>query len=527
MEFDQLNEGTLKQGFEQLGDFVKLIDTTKIEPREYQINIVKKILNGKNTLVILPTGLGKTLIAVLAIANTIYQGKKAIMLAPTKPLSEQHQKTLQNQLLVEQDKIKLITGVSTASKRLELESSAKVIVATPQTIANDIKKERLNIDEIGIVIFDECHRAIGKYAYTYIANVCREHGVQVVGLTASPGSKKEKIDALINTLNIQQIEIRIFSDPDVEKYIMKRDIFYIYVEKSKEINEILSLLKPHIDQHLEILYSHGLSQYKYFEHMPKGKLLEIGNEIKKIQAKNYRFISFFNYIYVLDLVHAYDLVATEGFYPFISYIESLRTKEKKSRAVNSILSNKAVVSAEWIARNELEKGNEHPKMFKLIDIIKKDYSNKKIIIFAQYRSTIKKLDELLNINGIKSKGFVGKKEGITIQQQQEIIRDFRDNKFNVLIATSIGEEGLDIPNVDLVIFYEPIPSEIRNIQRKGRTGRLHFGEVIILITKDTKDETYNIIARMKEKKMHDLVLKVQKELYLGLYYNKNFQKKLQ
>jgi len=525
MDFNQTDINN-NQSFESLGDFIKLINKNGIEPRTYQINIVRSILNGKNTLVILPTGLGKTLIAALAIANTLYNGKKAIILSPTKPLSEQHQKTLQDLLLIEKEKIMLITGVSAASKRMQLESDAKVIVATPQTIANDIKKERLNLDDIGIIIFDECHKAIGKYAYTYVADVCSEHGIQIIGLTASPGSKKEKIEALVSTLNIQQIEIRIFSDPDVERYVMKKDIFYVYVEKNREINEILSLLKPHIDQHLEILYNHGLSPYKYFEHMPKGKLLEIGNEIKKIQAKNYRFMSFFNYIYVLDLVHAYDLVATEGFYPFVNYIESLRNREKKSRAINSILSNNAVISAEWIARNALEKGIEHPKMFKLIDIIKNNYANKRIMIFAQYRSTIKKLEELLNAHGIPSRGFVGKKEGITLQQQQETINDFRNGKFNVLIATSIGEEGLDIPNVDLVIFYEPIPSEIRNIQRKGRTGRLHFGEVIILITKDTKDETYNIIARMKEKKMYDLVLKIQHELSSGFYYNKNLQKKL-
>jgi Fanconi anemia group M protein len=509
-----------------LGDFIRLINISKIESREYQINIIKSIINGKNTLVILPTGLGKTLIAVFVIANSLYQGKKALMLAPTKPLSEQHQKTIQNLLMIEKEKVLLLTGMLSSTKRGLMEKEAKVITATPQTIANDLKKGKLNIDEIGVVIFDECHKAVGKYAYTYIANECKEHGIQVIGLTASPGSKEEKINELISILNIQNIEIRTMSNSDVEKYVMKKNITNVYIEKTKEINEILSLLKPSIDMHLEILYKLGLSQYKYFEKMPKGRLLEMGNEIKKLHAKNYRFMAFFNYIYVLDLVHAYDLISTEGFYPFLNYIDSLKSREKKSRVINNILSNKNVIFAESIAKNILEKGLEHPKMFKVVELLNGVYKGKKTIIFAQYRSTIQKIVELLTKNNIKAKGFVGKKEGVTNIQQQEIIKNFRNNIFDVLVATSIGEEGLDIPSVDVVIFYEPIPSEIRNIQRKGRTGRIRFGEVIILITKNTKDEIYSMIARIREKRMQELVSKIQQKLNSETYYNNGVQRKL-
>ena len=78
---------------------------------------------------------------------------------------------------------------------------------------------------------------------------------------------------------------------------------------------------------------------------------------------------------------------------------------------------------------------------------------------------------------------------------------FRDGVFNVLIATSVAEEGLDIPKVDIVMFYEPIPSVIRFIQRKGRTGRLEKGKVVIFVTKKTRDEGYLWSAKNKEKKM--------------------------
>jgi Fanconi anemia group M protein len=491
--------------------------TEGLQPRQYQINIIKSVFEGRNTLVVLPTGLGKTLIAVAAIANSALQGKKSLILAPTKPLSDQHYKSLLGLLNIEESSIILLTGTTPARKRAELENNAMVIAATPQTISNDIRTGRLSLRDFGVVVFDECHRAAGAYAYTYIAESCLDSGVQLIGLTASPGSKKESIDALVKTLAIQNIEIRVSTDPDVAPYVMGKDITEIIVEKSPEINSILALLKPVIEEHLGKLHSRGLSPFTTAERLPKGRLIELGNTIKKIQASNYRFACMFDYVYVLDLMHAYDLVATEGLYPFISYLQSLRDREKRSRVVESILKNKNVMEADSIASHALSKGIEHPKMYETVKLVRDKYKGRSVIVFVQYRSTIKKLVELLALNGIKSQAFVGKKEGVTNAHQQQTILDFRAKKFDVLVATSIGEEGLDIPTVDGVIFYEPVASEIRNIQRKGRTGRIRFGEVAILITKDTKDEAYHMIAKMKERRMKELVIRIKEQLDAGVY----------
>lgn len=495
--------------WDELAPSNRLVNIQSVDPRAYQINIIKSVFTGKNTLVILPTGLGKTLIAVFAIANALNNGKKAILLAPTKPLSEQHYNSLQKLLNIEPERILLLTGSMAGSKREALESEAKVISATPQTIANDLKNARFLLDDIGVVVFDECHRAVGRYAYTYIANECKLKGVQLIGLTASPGSNKKKIDELISTLAVNNIEIRISSDTDVEPYVMDKSIHTLYVEKGMLIDSILLMLKPVIDEHLNNLYTRGLSPFKNFENMPKGRFLQIGDNITKLQAQNYKFMAMFNYVYVLNLVHAYDLLSTEGLHPFASYMHSLETREKRSRAVNSILSNKSVVSATRMARDAIERGEEHPKMITIINLLKKELNNKSVIIFAQYRSTIKRLEELLNLNGIEARAFVGKKDGVTQAQQQETIQQFRDSKFRVLVATSIGEEGLDIPSVDAVIFYEAIPNEIRNIQRRGRAGRMKYGEVFILVALKTKDETYLMISRLREKRMRDLVLKIK------------------
>ncbi len=491
--------------WEEIGDAAKLLNLDGVTPRSYQISIAKNILMGRNTLVVLPTGLGKTFIAVIAIADALSKGKRAVLLAPTKPLSEQHYQSLSRLLNINKDNILLLTGGVGAKKRAEMEAAAKVISATPQTLANDLRMGRINIEDFSIVVFDECHRAVGRYAYTYIADECNIHGVQLVGLTASPGSNKKKINALISALGIESIEMRTSTDDDVSQYVMDKSTKAIYVQKDALMSEMLSSLKALIDEHLSKLHKHGLSQFSSYENVPKGRILQIGDSINKLQSSNYKYMAMFNYVYVLNLSHAYDLLSTEGFYSFYSYMDSLRQKEAKSRALLSILGNDTVGKLIEKAKEALDSGIEHPKIFKIIDLLVNDLKGKTVIVFAQYRSTIKKIVELLNQYGISAKAFVGKKEGVTQEGQKAVIESFRKGEFNTLVATSIGEEGLDIPSVDAVIFYEPIPNEIRNIQRRGRAGRIKYGEVYILITKGTKDEVYFMISRTREKRMHDLL----------------------
>ncbi len=496
----------------QVAPYSVMVHTEIAEPRAYQLNIAQSIYDGSNTLVILPTGLGKTLIAVLAIAKALYEGKRALMLAPTKPLSEQHSETLKKLLNIDEKGIALLTGSIKAKERLQAESEAKVIVATPQTIANDLKSARLSMKDFGLAVFDECHKAIGKYAYTYVADECLLNNMQVIGLTASPGSNPKKISQLINTLGIEKIEMRVSSDADVSPYVMDKTTKVIYLENNAVIASIMQKLKAVIDEHLAKLYSHGLSPFRNFENIPKRRLLELGDTISKIEAKNFMFMAMHNYIYVIDLAHAYELVSTEGLYPFVSYFESLASREQKSKALQGILSNKDVNDAVNLARQAIGNGMEHPKMFMVLKLLKEDFNGKTVIVFAQYRSTLKRLVELMNANGINARVFMGKKDGITLESQQKVISDFRAGKFNVLAATSIGEEGLDIPSVDAVIFYEPIASEVRAIQRRGRAGRIKSGSIVILVAKGTKDVAYLMASSFREMRMKNAVEKAANSL---------------
>jgi ERCC4-related helicase len=499
------------QRFMALGKAAALMRLEGIEFREYQFNVINSVASHGNTIVVLPTGLGKTIIGTAVIANALAEGRKAIFLAPTKPLAEQHKASLLKLMNIPESELLLLTGSLEKSKRNDYQEGARVIVATPQTVANDLKNGRLSLDGFGVVVFDECHRAVGKYAYTYVANECEVRGIKMVGLTASPGSKKEKINALVKTLNIGHIEARVSTDSDVVRYIMPSNVHVVNIELSPRIKEISALLKPEIQNSLDGLHKVGLFYFKTFENIPKGRLIELGNQISRISAPNYKFAAMFSYSKLLNLVHAYDLLVIEGLYPFSRYMESLYERPEKSRALENLLKSQGIVKARNAAGEAVRNGEEHPKIFAVLDIIK-DYKGKHVMVFAQYRSTIKMIVEFLNNNGFKARAFVGKKEGITQDEQKKVIEDFRRGEFQILVASSIGEEGIDIPGVDLVIFYEAIPNEIRNIQRRGRTARFAAGDVHILVANGTKDQIYLYISRQKEERMARLIHSINREL---------------
>jgi Fanconi anemia group M protein len=216
----------------------------------------------------------------------------------------------------------------------------------------------------------------------------------------------------------------------------------------------------------------------------------------------------------LKLQHAIELVETQGTYPLLEYLNQLEKQAltSKTKAVKNLINDTNFKSAHILTKNTYEKNINHPKFDALKQIVTNELAvdkNSKIIIFTQFRDTASKIKDVLVAKNISSELFFGqakkKNEGLSQKHQKEMIENFIDEKFSCLIATSVGEEGLDIPEVDLVIFYEPIPSAIRTVQRRGRTGRQKEGKVITLITKNTRDESYRWVAHHKEKRMYSVL----------------------
>ncbi len=470
------------------------LDRSKIIPREYQISIAGSIMEKGSTLVVLPTGLGKTVIAYMMIEEFSKKGK-ILFLAPTKPLARQHYKsTLQNMKIPKDDAV-LLTGETPPSERKPLWKK-KLVFSTPQTAKNDIEKGVLDFD-FSICIFDEAHRAIGNYAYTFLAQKCAEEKTTVLGLTASPGGTKERINKIVKALGTKNIEIRTEKDSDVSSHVKPLEVRWVLVDLPPQLKSAKAVLEEMINESIQSLRKMGFTG-KFFS---KGHLVEMRKKIMQSNS-NSKYAALSHFTSLFNLVHMLELLETQGTYTFLKYIGKL--KQKDSKGAKRIMSDIRIIQ---LLSNLQE---EHPKLEKLVHIAKKR-KEKKMIVFAQYRDQIRKITEALNSAGIPAHAFLGKGKGVTQKTQKNTIDQFRKGDFDALVATSIGEEGLDIPSVDIVIFYEPIASEIRTIQRRGRAGRAKAGEVIVLITKGTKDETSLWASRAKEGKMKRIVSQMQEK----------------
>lgn len=468
----------------------------KITPRQYQLAIYNSIMQHGNTLVVLPTGLGKTLIALMLIKERMKRGR-CLFLTPTKPLAKQHYDSIIDTLGLTDENVALITGEITPKKRKDMYRT-DIIVSTPQTIRNDLKKKVTDAD-FSLVIFDECHRAVGSYAYTLIAEKTHGKDTLFVGLTASPGGKKARIKEVMDALRIDNVEIRAHEDEDVSQYVQKSSVTWIPVDLSEHFKEIKKELESLTAKYAKRLA--GMGFRAPLKH--KGKFMELRERILRINH-NIKYPALVQYSVLLHLLHMTELLETQGIYPLRDYLAKLEKKTSKSAKL--LLREPPLAKVKQLC----EKDEDHPKMPVLLEKVK-GLKGKKMIVFVQYRSQIARIESFLQEHGIAARQFVGKKDGVTRKIQEQTIKDFRDEKFDVMVASSIGEEGLDIPAVDAVIFYEPIPSEIRSIQRRGRAARLKEGEIIVLMTKETRDEYYYYASRNKERRMKGILTGMQRK----------------
>ena len=496
-----------------------------IRPRKYQRSIFETCKE-KNCLVILPTGIGKTLIALMLSIYTQkkYPGSKTLFLAPTRPLAEQHLNYFKKHLPGLFAELTLFTGKTTAKKRKELWEYSDIIFSTPQCIQNDLRNNLYNLEDTSLLIEDECHRCLKNYAYTDIAKAYYEQAKnpKVLGLTASPGADKKIIQQIAKNLGIESIEVRTRESKDVENYLQELKIETIKLDFPPELKEIQILLQELYKKKIEELKNRKV----LFKPATKKNILELqGNIMNRISSgdRNFNILASASVCaQAIKLQYSLELLETQTLSSLQRYMQDLfkQAEQKKSRAVQQLVKN-PVFNQSYIKVIELiAKKIENPKLQKLKEIIEQEFRkdiNKKIIVFSQYRETIVKICKTLNeIPDVNAETFVGQlkkgETGLSQKEQQEVLNKFRTGSTNIIVASSIGEEGLDIIEVTVVIFYEPIPSAIRSIQRRGRTARLKPGRLIILMNKNTIDESYYWSAFHKEKKMYQAIENIKKGL---------------
>ena len=482
-------------------------------------------------MIVAPTALGKTIVATLVAADRLEKVKnsKILVLAPSKPLAIQHESTFKEFLTVP---CSSITGAVKTDERVKRWEESQIICATPQTVESDLLKGRYSLKDVSLVVFDECHHGVGSYSYVYLASryVKESKFNLILGLTASPGSDKEKIKEVCDNLYIQSIVVKTEEDNDVRPYFNPVAIDWVRVKMSSELEKI----KTHVDKALKIRLK-GLKNMGVIRTVSVNKLdiLKARGRVQSAIARSvnpkkecFQAISILSA--VINIQHSQELIETQGVVTFNKYVARLR--KKKTKAAKSLIQDPNFGKAIYLAREAEKHGLEHPKLKKVTDIIKKelgqngqtklqsdryvkdaDQKSSKIMVFTQYRDSLEMIHQKLEKEGIKSAKFFGQasrdgEKGLTQKEQKEIIKAFKIGEYDVLLSTSVAEEGIDIPAVDLVILYEPVPSEVRMIQRRGRTGRKRSGRVKVLITNGTRDEGYYWASVNKERRMkHQLI----------------------
>ena len=492
-----------------------------IEARAYQLSALDHCLSA-STLLVLPTGMGKTPIEVMALAERLKQpGGRGIMLAPTNALVNQHLSDMRALLnLPEQQEIVALTGSIPPKKRRDIWEAATIVIATPQVVRNDVQNGLTHLSDVALLIIDEAHRANGNHAMAQVGDLFAEQHPDglVLAATASPGHIEAEINEVCERLRIENIHVRPPGDALLAPYATGLEVNDVVVEVPDELRLLANPLQLWLSRIVERLRRLGF--YTRQGHVTAGGLQEaqrrISASISKGESFGYRAAKE-NGI-AMRLNHLISSILCQGVAATretLSRIGQGGQDEKKS--AREFAADPRIVQL----KDTLAEMNEiHSKVTMVRRMVRrqlKESPDSRIIVFANFRDTVDEISRVLsNVENAVPQRFVGQasrdgSSGMSQKMQLESLDTFRSGEANVLVATSVGEEGLDVPNADLVIFYEPVGSEIRTIQRRGRTGRQRAGTVHVLIAKDTRDEGARASAKHREQRMFRSIQQVRRK----------------
>lgn len=497
-----------------------------LDDRLYQERIAEAAV-AHNTLVVLPTGLGKTAIALRVIAEFLLREptRSILFLAPTRPLVVQHARSVASSLFAPEPLA--LTGAIPPDRRADLLRPPQVVVATPQVIANDLLEGGFPLATFSLLVFDEAHRAVGDYPYVAIGAANRAGpSARVLAMTASPGGSLPRIREVWNHLGIERFEYRTDRSPDVVPYVHGIGVEPVAVAMPPEVQELAIRLRATVQRPVTTLRELGL-----VPNVDVGRraLLDVGAGLHRAIATERASGGSAPNLWkavtaqatAMKALHALELIESQG-------VESLRdflarqtpaAGKRMTPAQRAFLHDPDVVE---VQRRLALLTLEHPKLARTVAIVTEELHRKpdaRVIVFAQYRETVDHVVEELETArdpAVRPARFVGQAThgpdvGLSQREQVRVLDEFRSGTVNCLVATSVAEEGLDIPATDLVVFYEPIPDVIRTIQRRGRTGRARTGRVLVLVAEGTRDVGLQRASSARERRMHTMLEQVEAE----------------
>ncbi|MEM3907059.1 MAG: DEAD/DEAH box helicase, partial [Nitrososphaerota archaeon] len=325
----------------------------------------------ESTLVVLPTGLGKTVVALLVAAEKLRTSEGVcVILAPTKPLVEQHYNFFKDCLRINPDLLALWTGETPVAKRVF--TDYRLVFATPQLFRNEILKGNVQLPRVILMVFDEAHRAKGNYAYITIAQRYASEcpSPLMLGLTASPGSHREDIETLMRNLGMKRLEFRTRSDSDVTPYVKRIEYHLVPVPLSPLVKEARSLIQGFINDQIN----------QALKAFPWGKkpsnFTEITEMINAIKDRPFldkpELVDALKNLararYLVIALERLDLLGPKYFLQFISRIVERTRKPGSPKYLSQIITDKRILDAVELLR--LEKDNA--KLLKLIELSKKE-----------------------------------------------------------------------------------------------------------------------------------------------------------
>lgn len=495
--------------------------------RPYQRSAVNLALFN-NAMIVLPTGFGKTFIAAVVMYNFYrwYPQGKIIFVAPTRPLvAQQIKECKQISGIPSRDCIEL-TGSIPQERRSAYWSSKRVIFATPQVIQNDLQNQLVPAKQVKCLVIDEAHKAQGGYAYVEIVKILHDqnkNGFRILALSATPGSNIDKVKQVMLNLLISEVMFRREDSLDLLQFRNAKNSKAWMVELGgrhrKVVEKFVNMTKPIFKE----LYKAGLTfssdtierASKFVLLMAKNRLQR--NEVQNIGSRKGKLIYYC--MSAMSLVHAFELLTIYGVRVFYSCVK--RTFEEKKSILRTALAGQIEFDMmmkdieAWFGEDVEPDQNKvpkcdllqgHPKLHVVKDLLLKHFKSNegqkdtRAIIFTKYRESVIDIVQTLKVFEpvIKACPFVGQgtsggKTGSGMKQREQIqaIDEFKSGKFNVLVATCVAEEGLDIGEVDLIICFDTSVSPISNTQRRGRTGRKRSGDVQTLLTKGYEEKKLN------------------------------------
>ncbi|KAM6358656.1 Fanconi anemia group M protein isoform 5-T6 [Alca torda] len=522
---------------------------TNYPERGYQLRMARASLLA-NTLVCLPTGLGKTFVAAVVMYNFYrwFPSGKVLFLAPTKPLVAQQMEACARVMGIPAQHMAEMTGGTQALNRRELWATKRVFFLTPQIMVNDLSRGTCPAVEIKCLVIDEAHKALGNHAYCQVVRELSKYTNQfrILALSATPGSDTKAVQQVISNLLIAQIELCAEDSPEIQPYSHERQVEKIVVPLGEELVEIQNAYIQVLETFAGRLIKIGVLARRDIPSLTKYQIILARDQYRKNPSSQcvgmHQGIIEGDFALCISLYHGYELLLQMGVRSLFIYLFGImdgskgltRTKNELGRNEDFMKlyqqltdmfsdtllpsANGSVYKSKTVFENKKDFIYSHPKLRKLEEIVighfkswKKGSSDQvttestsvdtvdtRVMIFSSFRDSVQEIADMLSRLSpvVRVMTFVGHStgkstKGFTQKEQLEVVKRFREGGYNTLVSTCVGEEGLDIGEVDLIICFDAQKSPVRLVQRMGRTGRRRQGRIVVILAEGREERTYN------------------------------------